>query len=97
MILTRGPKLCNFVEWKGFKVVYKRYIMQFFVCAKDMNALLIVIIGNNTLTSINVSVFYLSDMQASTFVCVLIRKTMNWRFLKSFIILLRFLIVTLEV
>ncbi|URE24137.1 AP-1 complex subunit [Musa troglodytarum] len=22
LILTRGPKLCNFVEWKGFKVVY---------------------------------------------------------------------------
>ncbi|VFQ97245.1 unnamed protein product [Cuscuta campestris] len=24
LILTRGPKLCNFVEWKGFRVVYKR-------------------------------------------------------------------------
>ncbi|KAL1307763.1 AP-1 complex subunit sigma-2-like isoform X2 [Arachis ipaensis] len=22
-ILSRGPKLCNFVEWRGFKVVYK--------------------------------------------------------------------------
>lgn len=26
VILTRGPKLCNFVEWRGFKVVYKRYM-----------------------------------------------------------------------
>ncbi|BBH02591.1 Clathrin adaptor complex small chain family protein, partial [Prunus dulcis] len=25
IILNRGPKLCNFVEWRGFKVVYKRY------------------------------------------------------------------------
>lgn len=25
VILTRGPKLCNFVEWRGLKVVYKRY------------------------------------------------------------------------
>lgn len=24
MILSRGPKLCNFLEWKGLKVVYKR-------------------------------------------------------------------------
>lgn len=24
VILTRGPKLCNFVEWRGYKVVYRR-------------------------------------------------------------------------
>ncbi|KAM7259221.1 hypothetical protein ACFE04_014962 [Oxalis oulophora] len=24
VILTRGPKLCNFVEWRGHKVAYKR-------------------------------------------------------------------------
>ncbi|KAK9048241.1 hypothetical protein SSX86_032796, partial [Deinandra increscens subsp. villosa] len=30
MILTRGPKLCNFVEWRGFKVVYKRYAGLYF-------------------------------------------------------------------
>ncbi|KAL8125512.1 hypothetical protein AgCh_012978 [Apium graveolens] len=23
LILTRAPRLCNFVEWRGFKVVYK--------------------------------------------------------------------------
>ncbi|WRX30543.1 AP complex [Theobroma cacao] len=27
IILSRGPKLCNFVEWRGFKIVYKRDIM----------------------------------------------------------------------
>ncbi|XP_022773595.1 AP-1 complex subunit sigma-1-like [Durio zibethinus] len=30
IILTRGPKLCNFVEWRGFKVVYKRYAGLYF-------------------------------------------------------------------
>lgn len=25
MILSRGPKLCNFIEWRDLKVVYKRY------------------------------------------------------------------------
>ncbi|KAI3707281.1 hypothetical protein L6452_25665 [Arctium lappa] len=30
MILTRGPKLCNFVEWRGFTVVYKRYASLYF-------------------------------------------------------------------
>ncbi|KAI4389675.1 hypothetical protein MLD38_001876 [Melastoma candidum] len=29
-ILTRGPKLCNFVEWRGFKVVYRRYASLYF-------------------------------------------------------------------
>ncbi|KAK2973280.1 hypothetical protein RJ640_015681 [Escallonia rubra] len=30
LILSRGPKLCNFVEWRGFKVVYKRYASLYF-------------------------------------------------------------------
>ncbi|KAK3003703.1 hypothetical protein RJ639_018258, partial [Escallonia herrerae] len=30
LILTRGPKLCTFVEWRGFKVVYKRYTSLYF-------------------------------------------------------------------
>ncbi|CAA6656364.1 unnamed protein product [Spirodela intermedia] len=35
LILTRGPKLCNFVEWKGFKVVYKRYASLYFCMCVD--------------------------------------------------------------
>nr|GMD43544.1 AP-1 complex subunit sigma-1 [Ipomoea batatas] len=35
MILTRGPKLCNFVEWRGFKVVYKRYASLYFCMCID--------------------------------------------------------------
>ena len=27
LILPRGPKLCNFVEWRGYKVVYRRYAL----------------------------------------------------------------------
>ncbi|XP_042489248.1 AP-1 complex subunit sigma-1-like [Macadamia integrifolia] len=35
VILTRAPKLCNFVEWRGFKVVYKRYASLYFCMCID--------------------------------------------------------------
>ncbi|XP_024514773.1 AP-1 complex subunit sigma-1-like isoform X2 [Selaginella moellendorffii] len=35
LILPRGPKLCNFVEWKGLKVVYKRYASLYFCICVD--------------------------------------------------------------
>ncbi|CDP16375.1 unnamed protein product [Coffea canephora] len=35
LILTRGPKLCNFVEWRGYKVVYKRYASLYFCMCID--------------------------------------------------------------
>ncbi|RWV89662.1 hypothetical protein GW17_00048183, partial [Ensete ventricosum] len=35
LILTRGPKLCNFVEWKGYKVVYRRYASLYFCMCID--------------------------------------------------------------
>ncbi|KAJ4702380.1 AP complex subunit sigma [Melia azedarach] len=35
IILARGPKLCNFVEWRGFKVVYKRYAGLYFCMCID--------------------------------------------------------------
>ncbi|KAE8686831.1 AP-1 complex subunit sigma-2 [Hibiscus syriacus] len=35
VILTRGPKLCNFVEWRGLKVVYKRYASLYFCMCID--------------------------------------------------------------
>ena len=42
-VLSRAPKLCNFVEYKGKKIVYKRYASLFFVClvAADDNELLV--------------------------------------------------------
>ncbi|KAI0511810.1 AP-1 complex subunit sigma-2 [Dendrobium catenatum] len=35
VILARGPKLCNFVEWRGFKVVYRRYASLYFCMCID--------------------------------------------------------------
>lgn len=35
MILNRGPKLCNFIEWRGYKVVYKRYASLYFCMCID--------------------------------------------------------------
>ncbi|XP_065854992.1 AP-1 complex subunit sigma-1-like [Euphorbia lathyris] len=35
MVINRGPKLCNFVEWKGFKVVYRRYAGLYFCMCID--------------------------------------------------------------
>ncbi|KAK7300315.1 hypothetical protein RJT34_11158 [Clitoria ternatea] len=35
LIISRAPKLCNFVEWRGFKVVYKRYASLYFCMCND--------------------------------------------------------------
>ncbi|TXG60367.1 hypothetical protein EZV62_014940 [Acer yangbiense] len=37
VILARGPKLCNFVEWRGYKVVYKRYASLYFCMCIDQD------------------------------------------------------------
>ncbi|XVF67090.1 hypothetical protein PTKIN_Ptkin10aG0092500 [Pterospermum kingtungense] len=37
VILSRGPKLCNFVDWRGFKVVYKRYASLYFCMCIDQD------------------------------------------------------------
>ncbi|KAI9082220.1 hypothetical protein K1719_035749 [Acacia pycnantha] len=36
-ILPRTPKLCNFVEWSGLKVVYKRYASLYFSFCIDQD------------------------------------------------------------
>ncbi|XP_031393456.1 AP-1 complex subunit sigma-2 [Punica granatum] len=35
LVLNRGPKLSNFVEWRGLKVVYKRYASLYFCMCID--------------------------------------------------------------
>jgi len=35
MILGRKPKMCNFLEWKDLKIVYKRYASLYFCMAVD--------------------------------------------------------------
>nr|XP_011459907.1 PREDICTED: AP-1 complex subunit sigma-2-like [Fragaria vesca subsp. vesca] len=37
IILNRGPKLCNFIEWRGLKVVYKRYASLYFCMCIDQD------------------------------------------------------------
>jgi len=35
-VLSRAPKMCNFIEWKADKkIVYKRYASLFFICCVD--------------------------------------------------------------
>uniref|UniRef100_A0A0D9ZEU4 Adaptor AP-1 19 kDa protein n=1 Tax=Oryza glumipatula TaxID=40148 RepID=A0A0D9ZEU4_9ORYZ len=35
LVLTRGPKMCNFVDWHGYRVVYKRYASLYFCMCID--------------------------------------------------------------
>ncbi|GAX78239.1 hypothetical protein CEUSTIGMA_g5681.t1 [Chlamydomonas eustigma] len=35
LILARPAKLCNFLDWKNLKLVYKRYASLYFICAVD--------------------------------------------------------------
>lgn len=35
LVLSRAPKLCNFLDWKDSKVVYKRYASLYFIVGVD--------------------------------------------------------------
>ncbi len=35
IVLTRSPKLCNFLNWKEYKIVYKKYASLYFICIVD--------------------------------------------------------------
>eukprot|EP01103_Thecamoeba_quadrilineata_P012799 TRINITY_DN3394_c0_g1_i2.p1 TRINITY_DN3394_c0_g1~~TRINITY_DN3394_c0_g1_i2.p1 ORF type:complete len:156 (-),score=11.75 TRINITY_DN3394_c0_g1_i2:13-480(-) len=35
MILNRPQKLCNFLEWKSYKIIFKRYASLFFIVCAD--------------------------------------------------------------
>lgn len=35
MVLNRNARLCNFLEWKTYKIVYKRYASLYFVIGQD--------------------------------------------------------------
>lgn len=43
MVITRGPKMCNFLDYKEFKIVYKRFASLYFITIvdKDENELII--------------------------------------------------------
>lgn len=35
MVLSRTPKMCNFIDWKDMKLVYRRYASLYFVVGVD--------------------------------------------------------------
>jgi AP-1 complex subunit sigma 1/2 len=35
MVLSRGPKMCNFIDWKDMTLVYRRYASLYFVVGID--------------------------------------------------------------
>ncbi|CAD7955889.1 unnamed protein product [Amoebophrya sp. A120] len=35
LVLSRPPKLCNFLEWREYKICYKRYASLYFIFAVD--------------------------------------------------------------
>merc|ERR1719401_984466 len=35
LVLSRPPKLCNFLEWREYKLCYKRYASLYFIFAID--------------------------------------------------------------
>eukprot|EP01114_Cavostelium_apophysatum_P001223 TRINITY_DN1103_c0_g1_i1.p1 TRINITY_DN1103_c0_g1~~TRINITY_DN1103_c0_g1_i1.p1 ORF type:complete len:153 (-),score=25.91 TRINITY_DN1103_c0_g1_i1:40-498(-) len=35
MVLARSPKLCNFLEWKEYKIISRRYASLYFVFCAD--------------------------------------------------------------
>uniref|UniRef100_A0A7S0RTH3 AP complex subunit sigma n=1 Tax=Chlamydomonas leiostraca TaxID=1034604 RepID=A0A7S0RTH3_9CHLO len=35
LVLSRPLKLCNFLDWKNVKLIYKRYASLYFVCGVD--------------------------------------------------------------
>src|SRR3954453_19033284 len=37
LILDRGSKQCNFLDYKGGKLIYKRYASLYFLCHVDTN------------------------------------------------------------
>lgn len=43
LVLTRKPKMCNFVEYKDYKIIYKRYASLYFITIvdKDENELIV--------------------------------------------------------
>lgn len=35
MVITRGPKMCNFLDYKEWKIVYKRFASLYFITIVD--------------------------------------------------------------
>ena len=35
MVITRNPKMCNFLDYKEYKIVYKRFASLYFITIVD--------------------------------------------------------------
>ena len=35
MVIGRGSKMTNVIEWKQYKIIYKRYASLYFICLSD--------------------------------------------------------------
>jgi len=71
LTLSRQQRSSNFLEYKGEKVVYRRYASLFFICQ----------IGNqdNELLTLEIIHRYVEDFQFSTSLCDLRRTHYRWR------------------
>jgi hypothetical protein len=82
MVLSRPPKLCNFIEWKDKKVIYKRcaFFVYVFLCSLIVDTTLFksqsLFLACQPIIIVSLSLFLL-DMRLSTLWHVWIRKTMN--------------------
>jgi predicted nuclease of restriction endonuclease-like (RecB) superfamily len=43
LVITRNPKMCNFLDYKDYKIVYKRFASLYFITIvdKDHNELIV--------------------------------------------------------
>jgi len=46
LVLSRPLRLCNFLDWRGIKLIYKRYASLYFVCGVD--------VGDNELITLEI-------------------------------------------
>ena len=70
VILARGPKLCNFVEWREYKVVYKR-------CAESSYGFACEKLSSKGFVTELVLWMCCADMLVCISVCVLIKMIMS--------------------
>lgn len=62
LVLSRPLKLCNFLDWKNVKLIYKRYASLYFVCGVDA--------GDNELITLEIIHEYVEVGKACMLACV---------------------------
>lgn len=62
LILTRPLKLCNFLDWKNYKLIYKRYASLYFLCAVD--------VGDNELITLEIIHEFVEASRSHSHACM---------------------------